>query len=209
MHRVPRTATYEHIAAAFARGTVVQTLDGPIAVEDLLPGDYVETCQGPQAILWIGSTTMASFGPAAEGSSLTHLTRVLSDSLGPARPAADVMLGPAARIRNTPTDLMEHLSDGAVLSPVADFTDGMGVFDVTPPSPVQLYHIAFRRHATFSAGGLEVESYHPGHDLRDRMGPTARTLFLSLFPHLSSLGGFGPLALPRVSRGHSGDLTAA
>jgi hypothetical protein len=216
-HRVPRSAIFERTAAAFARGTLLQGSDGPIAVEDLMPGDFIETSRGPQAVLWIGATALSSFGPGAEGSSLTHLTRILADTFGPGRPAADLVLGPAARLRHASEDrateaAAEASSEGGpagVLSPVEDFADGVGVFEVTPPGPVQLYHIAFRRHATFSAGGLEVESFHPGAGLGERLGPQGQALFLSLFGHLRSLDGFGPLALPRVSRDRPDDLTAA
>ncbi|MGX9355409.1 Hint domain-containing protein [Roseobacteraceae bacterium S113] len=199
-HRVPRSSTYEETAAAFARGTLIQTMDGPVAVEDLLPGDYVDTSRGPQAILWIGSTTMMT-GVAGQGSSLTHLTRIMGETFGPARPQNDLVLGPGARLKHAAPEDMGHGAEASVLSPVQDFVDGLSVIELTPPSPVQLYHIAFRRHATFRAGGIEVESYHPGNEMRHRLGENARALFLSLFPHLTALGDFGPLALPRHQLG--------
>ncbi|WP_425037730.1 Hint domain-containing protein [Primorskyibacter sp. S187A] len=198
-HRVPRLPVYEEAAAAFARGCIVQTVDGPVAVEDLMPGDYVETSRGPQAITWIGSTQLVT-GPGGQGSSLTHLVRVMADSLGPSRPQSCLVLGQGARLLHASQERAADLASAGVLCPARDFVDGVSVIELMPPSPVQMFHIAFRRHATFNIGGIEAESYHPGADIHERLGKNARQLLLSLFPHLTALGDFGPVTLPRASR---------
>jgi hypothetical protein len=68
----PATSVFEDTASAFARGTIIPTVSGPVAVEDLIPGDFVETEHGPEPVVWIGST---SYVPNIEGtgSSLTGL----------------------------------------------------------------------------------------------------------------------------------------
>ena len=51
--------------AAFGRGILLSGVDGPIAVEDLQPGDMLKTVSGaPAPVVWIGSTT---FVPANSG----------------------------------------------------------------------------------------------------------------------------------------------
>ena len=53
----PALPLFETATAAFARGTLVQTPLGPVAVEDLGPGDIVDTTTGPEPVVWVGSTT--------------------------------------------------------------------------------------------------------------------------------------------------------
>lgn len=191
---VPRSPTFEHAAAGFARGAVLPTINGPVAIEDIEPGDYVDTSRGPQAVLWVGSTLLQP-GPAGAGSSLTHLTRVMADAFGPSRPERDLILGPGARIVRKRTLDDDH----CVLCPVSDIVDGLQAFDVTPPSAVELFHLRFARHATFRVNGLEVESYHPGEDIHHRLQGRLRDAFLGLFPGIDSFAAFGPLSVPRIA----------
>jgi len=46
----------ENACASMARGALVQTEDGPVAVEDLIPGTRVITSEyGPMPLQWVGS----------------------------------------------------------------------------------------------------------------------------------------------------------
>ena len=56
-HVAPASPLFEGTASAFARGTPIRTVRGQVAVEDLLPGDYIETVRGPApatALAWGG-----------------------------------------------------------------------------------------------------------------------------------------------------------
>jgi hypothetical protein len=85
----------------------------------------------------------------------------------------------------------------------------MSTIRITPPRPVVVYHLCLDRHASIKVSGLEMESFHPGLGLEQRLGPNALSLFLSLFPHITSLEDFGPLAYPRATRDTLNSLTAA
>lgn len=199
-HLAPATELFEATSAAFARGTMISTPLGPIAIEDLSPGDLIETVDGdPQPVLWIGST---SFIPAQvlPNSSLKGLTRVLADGYSNAGMFGDLLLGPAARLLQSRPALENLIGVSAVLMPARDLEDGNSAFRVTPPSPVRLFHLRLARHAAIYAGGRPVEAYHPGRGFEHHLGDNMRTLFMSLFPDLEKLGDFGPLAYPRMSR---------
>lgn len=197
----PALPLFESAFNAFARGTAIRTVNGEVAVEDLQPGEMLRTTEGDAVkVIWIGSST---FVPADTGERVP-LIRVMPDSFGQERPNAFLTLGPGARILKTPHDLRGDSNGGPMLTPARRFVDGVNVIEVTPPTPVRLFHLCLARHATFHAAGLAVESFHPGttalrdlpRDLRDR--------FLSMFPQISEIGDFGPLAHARAPETQAG-----
>lgn len=192
---VPASSTFEACASAFARGTLITTVMGPIAVEDLIPGDLVETHRGPQPVVWKGSTPYLP-GFAAETTSLTHLLRLPGIGMD----QSDLLLGPAARVVIRQDRFTDLLNCDAVLAPASDYVDGDRVLRITPPGPVQLYHFALQRHGIIRANGHELESYHPGRISAAEIGTSVRDMLQSMFPHLESLEGFGDLAFPRTTR---------
>ncbi|MGV6846870.1 MAG: Hint domain-containing protein [Marinibacterium sp.] len=197
----PALPVFEEAFSAFARGSMIDTEVGPMAIEDLLPGDRV-AIQGGQmrTVRWIGSTIYVP-GHASHKARDLHLTRIMADSFGLARPSACILTGPAARLRHG------DLTDGdAVLTPVRDFIDNNSVIATAPPAPVELFHICLDRHAVIKVGGLDFETYHPGADAARRLGPSFRPLFLGLFPHISGLESFGPLTHARAADNIAADI---
>lgn len=192
---VPATPSFEACASAFARGTLISTVMGPIAVEDLIPGDLVETHRGPQQLVWKGSTQyLPNF--VSETTSLTHLLRLP----GVGMDQGDLILGPAARLVIRHDRFADLLNCDAVLAPASDYVDGDRILQITPPGPVQLYHVALKRHGIIRANGHELESYHPGRVFASEVGTSVRAVMLSMFTHLNDLDAFGDLAFPRTTR---------
>ena len=193
--RAPALSLFESAFSAFARGTVIQTESGGIAVEDLQPGDMVKTSSGePAKVIWIGSS---SFVPADAGRRMP-LLRIMADSFGPARPSSFLTVGPGARILKTPHHLRGEAGETKLLTPVREFVDGVNVIEVVPPTPVRLFHICLSRHAAINAGGLEMETFHPGANAMRATSSSLRDRFLEMFPQINSLSDFGPLAHPRA-----------
>lgn len=198
-HTVPRSAMFDTLTGGFARGTLLATRDGPVAIEDLMPGDFVESSEGLQPILWIGSANLfpSHYGETTDDDGLI---RVMTESFGVARPVTDVLLGPWAGLLHNPPQLRQANGQGHVVTPLRDFVDGLNVFRVTPPSAVRVYHIVLRKHAAVQVSGLQVETYHPGPGRVEKLGHNGQRLFLSLFPHVTEAKDFGPLAFPRVDK---------
>ena len=198
-HLGPATPLFESAFSAFARGTLIATDTGPVAVEDLWPGMRVTVDDNRhEEVIWIGSMTHI---PRTPGMDTPHapLTRITAESFGLSRPMTDLLAGPAARILAAPAALRARLGGGKALCPVADFVDGWAAVEVTPPTPVKLYHIALRKHAVIRAAGLEMETFHPGPDFDRNMGMNMALLFMSYFPLLNTPADFGPLAYARLS----------
>jgi hypothetical protein len=212
-HVAPATAQFESAFSAFARGTLLTTSKGLCAIEDLIPGMEIETSgAGRRRVLWIGSMTILPDAPV-DTPDQTRMTRLMADTFGLGRPMADVMAGPGARLLHRPAALRGLEGTGArsgqVFTPVADFEDGSRAIRITPPRPVTVYHLCLDQHAAIKVAGIEMESYHPGPGLEQRMGPNTLALFLSLFPHIRNLEDFGPLAFPRATLQMLDNLSAA
>lgn len=191
----PAIPLFEDAFSAFTHGSLVQTTMGPVAVEDLQPGDMIQTSTGEAAQLtWVGTST---FSPADAGKR-TPLIRIMPDSLGQSRPERSLTVGPGARILHTPANL-RGLADGKqLLTPASKFVDGVNVIEVTPPTPTRLFHICLSRHAVINVDGIEMETFHPGAAAPREVSHSLRDRFISLFPRIGHLSDFGPLAHPRA-----------
>lgn len=193
--KVPALPVFDAALSAFARGTVLQSEKGPIAVEDLLPGDRLITAQGEACcVTWIGSATFAPNELRASA----PLTRIMADSFGVSRPESFLTLGAAARVLQTPPSLRSDAGRTRLMTVASRFVDGTHVIEVSPPTPVRLYHLSLHRHAAVLAAGLEVETYHPGPQPTKTLSHTLRSVFMSMFPHVRNLTDFGPMMYQRA-----------
>ena len=197
-HLAPALPVFEDAFCAFSRGALVDTEQGPVAVEDLIPGDKVVTITGKsEKLLWKGSTIIVPGRPGSQGRDM-HLTRIMADAFGLQRPLACVIAGPSARLLHTP-DHLRGISDNLqTLTSVQEFVDGDGIIPTAPPTPVELFHICLERHSVIRIGGLEFETYHPGEATGRLMNNSLRTVFLNLFAHVETFRDFGPVAFPRI-----------
>lgn len=193
--KVPAYPIFEEAFSAFARGTLLQMPEGDIAIEDVQPGDYLNTSTGqPAKVMWVGAS---SFVPADAGRR-TPLVRIMSDTFGLGSPSGFLTLGPGARILRTPTHLRTGIKPVEYLTPAREFLDGTNVIEIVPPTPVRLFHLVLERHAAIKADGMECETFHPGNTALRQMSHAMRDLFLSMFPHIGHVTDFGPLAHPRA-----------
>ena len=193
--RIPAIPIFDDAVAAFAQGTPFKTETGFVPVEDLQPGDALLTDHDERhTITWIAS---ALFAPA-EHRERIQLTRIMTDSFGMNRPQSFITLGSAARIMKAPPDLRNSTVAKHMMTPASRFLDGVNVIDLTPPTPIRLFHIGLQHHAAISAAGLPVESYHPGMNPMSHLSQSLQEAFTGLFPHLHSLSDFGPLRFTRT-----------
>lgn len=195
----PAIAEFEEAFSALARGTVVATTEGPVAVEDLVPGMEVLTAEGrAEPITWIGSMTLFPSGGHLKMETAT-LTRITADAFGIGRPMPDLLLGPHARILLRDPRCRAFTGASACYAPARSFIEGISVIELRPVAPVTVHNLVLRRHGSLKSAGLEIESYHPGSAVGDLMDPQLAEIFLSLFPQMRSLADFGPLSRPRMA----------
>ena len=153
----PATPLFEEAFSALARGAVIATEEGPVAVEDLVPGMRALTAEGRvETITWIGSMMLYPGAGAEEGEAVS-LTRITSDALGVGRPSPDLLLGARARICLRDARLRRATGLEAAYVPARAFIDGVSVIEVTPVAPVTVYHVVLARQGSLRVAGLEVE----------------------------------------------------
>lgn len=195
----PAIPEFEEAFSAFARGSVIATADGPVAVEDLVPGMRALTGEGrTETITWIGSMTL--FPPRSmPGMHDGKLTRITADAFGVGRPMPDLVLGPRARLLVRDARCRFATGIDSAYAPARSFADGVSIIEVTPVAPIAVYHVVLERQGSLRAAGLEIESYHPGARAADGFDPQVAQLFLSLFPQVKSFSEFGAMSHPRMS----------
>ncbi|WP_282094355.1 Hint domain-containing protein [Epibacterium ulvae] len=197
-HIAPAMPLFENAFTAFSRGSMVETDHGPVAIEDLFPGDNILTTDGEtMPLMWKGSTLVLPTREAAKGTD-NQLTSLMPDSMGYHKPASCVVVGASARLLCTPAHLRKDIVGGPLLTPVPMFHDGMNIVETAPPTPVQMFHLMLPQHAVIRIAGLEFETFHPGTDALRHVSHAMRTLFLNLFSHIDTPTDFGPLAHPRA-----------
>lgn len=196
----PAMPIFEAAFSAFAHGTIIATEHGPVAVEDLEPGMRIVTMDdAAEQLIWVGAMTLMPRSDDRPDSG--SLTRITADSFGLARPQADLMTGPGARLLLRRPPRFSISGEERPLTPASKITDGMNAIEIVPPTPVTVYHLCLAKHSIISANGMDVESFHPGAGFERNMGPNMLTLFLSFFPHVKEARDFGPLAHPRLPFG--------
>ncbi len=207
-HLAPAMPLFEDAFCAFSRGSLIDTAAGPLAIEDILPGDEVVTLDGStQPVVWKGSVTITP-GLNQLNSRNMGLTRIMADSFGESRPMSCVIAGPSARLLYTPHHLRALAGGAEILTPVQEFVDGVNVIETAPPTAVELFHICLPHHAAIRVGGLAFESYHPGLQATRTISHAMRAIFLNLFSHVNQLSDFGPVAYPRAGEGQLNAISA-
>lgn len=195
----PAHYAFEDSFGSLARGALLQTNRGVVAIEDILPGDQVKTVTHDfQTVHWRGSMTIVP-ETAGQDALMGRLIRVSADSLGIGRPMPDLLLGPSARLYHRSPQLQSITGHDAAFVPASDFIDGVNIFEVAPQSPVQVFQLGFVNHERIVANGVELDSHNPGarHELGLR--GDMLELYLTLFPHVKRIEDFGMLMHPRMS----------
>lgn len=199
-HVAPALPIFEKAFGAFTHGVLIQTTEGPVAIEDLVPGMFLECASGRVTqLLWKGSIMLVPSAPSlADGPD--HLYRVMPDAFGLGRPVQDQTFGPHVRRLDRDPKLRATLGSDAALVPLSALADGHSVIEVTPVAATRVYHLACESHETILAAGLEVETYHPGPETPLSLSEEMMAQFLTFFPHVATVRDFGRLAAPRLSR---------
>ncbi|WP_106744809.1 Hint domain-containing protein [Yoonia maritima] len=199
MSRVaPALPAFENAFGALGRGAMVVTSNGPMTIEDLLPGDRVRLANGNfETLLWRGAMLIQP-DDLNTNSENNCLTRITAESLGPSRPSPDLILGPTAHILHRATGVRTLTGKRAAFIPVRDFIDGSQFIELRPAQPVNVFQLGFSRQESILVNGIEIESMHPGTFFALGLRGEMLVQYLSLFPHKIDLDDFGEMRNPRL-----------
>lgn len=174
----------------FTPGALIDTPDGPRAVETLSVGDKVKTLDnGAQTIRWIGRRVVrgaAEFAPI----------RFMPGAIGNTRA---LRVSPQHRmlIRGWRAELL--YGEQEVLVAAKHLVNG-DTIHCAPCDEIEYIHLCFDRHEVIFAEGVATESFHPG----DMILGQDRALLAelkALFPELAAGGqGMWDTARPVLKR---------
>lgn len=167
----------------FTPGTDIRTADGPRLIEDLRPGDRLQTKDnGMQEILWVGSRRMTG----ARLHAMPHLRpiRFRAGAMGAGRPDRELLVSPQHRMLVKGAAAQALFNVDEVLVAAEDLLNDLSIMVDHTLREVTYVHVLLERHQVIWANGLETESFHPSNTALDTVAPDQRAGLLSLLPGL-------------------------
>jgi len=184
----------------FVAGTMIQTVDGDVAVEDIKPGDLVITRdEGPRPVRWVGSRDVEAMGDFAP-------IRIRAGTFGA---HGDLLLSPQHRIlvRDSLAELL--FGEQEVLIAAKDLLNDRSVIRRCG-GMVTYVHLMFDRHQVIYSEGLPTESFLPGPQTTCLFEQPIVDEICTIFPELDPTTGEGYSgAARRTLRGFEARLLMA
>jgi len=165
----------------FVAGSLIRTPYGEVMVEDLQPGDLVETRDdGAEPIRWVGARLVQADGDFAP----IHIRK---GTFGPHR---DLLVSPQHRVlvRDSLAELL--FGEAEVLVAAKDLLNDRSVTR-RPGGEVTYVHLMFDRHQVIFSEGLETESFLPGPQTTNLLEQPIVDEICALFPELDPATGAG------------------
>ena len=191
----------------YAPGALIDTPDGPRAVETLRPGDLVTTLDhGPQAIRWVRSSNQ----PLEEVDIDAKPVQIKADALGPGLPLEDLIVSPQHRILVGGRGQIEGLLESEAFVPAKSLTKLKGIRHMKGKTKMTWVHFACGQHEVVFANGCLSESLLLGPMVLKALTGPERSALTDIFGPVSSPDTAlnGPPARPCLKVGEARRLLA-
>jgi len=174
----------DFVLTCFTAGTMIDTPQGPRAIEELRAGDLVNTLDhGPCPLRLVTSRRVSE----AELAMRPEWRPVVieADCFGPGAPCADLVVSPAHRILLEGYKVNLMFGEEQVFAPANAMAGHVeGCRRLTKSGPVTYYHLLFDTHQIVVSNGLHTESFHPSVKSVSATDAQTRREIMALFPHL-------------------------
>lgn len=184
----------------FVAGTLIRTPQGEIPVEEIEPGQLVETQDdGACPVRWAGQRTVPAQGDFAP-------IRIRGGTFGPHR---TLLVSPQHRVlvRDSLAELL--FGEGEVLVAAKDLLNDHSVIRQSGGS-VTYVHLMFDKHQVIFSEGLETESFLPGPQTSECFDKPVLEEICRIFPELDPDTGQGySSAARRTLRNYEAQLLMA
>jgi hypothetical protein len=160
----------------FAKGTLINTPGGPVAVEDLMEGDLVNTeDNGAQEVRWIGHRRLWA--------DEAHAPIVIN--AGVLKNSKPLTVSPCHRLLLSGWQVQMTMGTDQTLVAAKQLLHLDGVRR-SPAGWVDYFHVLLDRHEIIFANGQPAESFHCNINNLQLIDPEGRNEILSIFPELSN-----------------------
>lgn len=172
-------------AVCFTNGTRIETVTGPILVEDLKPGTLVRVLDGGYRPL--RKQLVRDFG-LAELADNPHLHPVSIDkgALGSGLPWRKLCVSRQHRMLINGPICQRMFETQSVLVPAHRLAGLPGCWIEAPDQPLSYHHLVFDQHEIVFAEGAASESFFPGPEAMKSVGPAARAELCAIYPELDN-----------------------
>lgn len=167
----------------FTRDTMIETPEGPVAIQSLKAGDMVRTMdRGFQPLRWIGNRKLDAIDLRQHPRLLP--IRIRAGALGQGLPAQDLLVSPQHRMLVRSAIAQRMFGAAEVLIPANKLLILDGVDIAEDAAKVEYFHMLFDRHEIVFANGSASESLFTGPEAIRTLSEAARTEIFTLFPQL-------------------------
>ncbi|MDP5308510.1 Hint domain-containing protein [Paracoccus spongiarum] len=166
----------------FADGTLIETADGPVAVEDLRPGMMIRTADHGYRPLRLALHRTIGSALQMQNDRMRPV-RISAGALGDGLPLRDLRVSRQHRVLVSSQICQRMFGTREVLVPAIRLTDLPGVFVEDSLEEVTFYHLVLDRHEVLFAEGVAAESLFLGEGALDGLTEEAREELLTLFPN--------------------------
>ncbi len=183
----------DYIIPCFVAGTLIQTDLGKRPVEDLKPGDLVQTMdRGFQPIRWVGSRKLDAVDLALKPTLLPICIR--AGALYKNVPSRDLLVSPQHRVLLSGWREELLFGEECVLAAAKHLVNGNTIYQ-HQTTEVEYFHMLFDQHEIVLAEDAHSESFHPGSYVIDKMEKETRNEIFEIFPELrDNASEYGPTA---------------
>ncbi|WP_319937946.1 Hint domain-containing protein [Allitabrizicola rongguiensis] len=199
LDHVPQPVPNEGGVICFTQGTRLLTPEGLRRIEDLRPGDKVQTRDnGAQEILWTGNRRMSG----ARLHVMPHLRpiRIRSAAFGMGQPDADLIVSPHHRMLICGRAAESLFGTSEVLVAAEDLMNDLSVTVDRQLREVTYVHILLEHHQIVWANGIQAESFHPSNTSLEMIEPGQRKALFDVIPDLAiHRDAYGAFARRNVS----------
>ena len=174
----------------FVTGTMIDTPLGQQVIEDLKPGDLVNTRDsGAQPLRWIGFSKRRAIGDDAP---------VVFDA-GSLGDHERIELSPNHRVLLQSGMAALMFGEDEVLAKAKNLVNDETIYRREDGKPVTYVHLLFDQHEIVTGNGMESESYHPGEQTLDSFDSDTRDEILRFMPSMDAMMGYGYGPTARLS----------
>jgi hypothetical protein len=192
----------ERIVPCFVGGTLIETSNGMVPVEDLSIGDQVMTMSGHTVpIRWIGQRHVSEQEFIA--SPKVRPVCISKDAFGPGCPNVDLYVSPLHRILVQGWAVQLAFGEPSAFSHAIHLLNERTIQQCARPRSFNYYHILFDGHEVINSSGAMTESLYLGEGILSTFARPDVEELKYLFPNLEDRVEGTMLARPCLKRHES------